>query len=263
MPIRQRVSFGIGIVIRPAAIILTVVFTLTVVFAVFSGLPARAAAPVYTPETVAHGGTIAGVITYAGTPPAPERLEITKDLDICGISPQYDQSLLVGKSGGVANAVVALTDISRGAPLVPMHAVEFDQIGCEYRPRVLAFPAGSTVQIVNSDGILHNVHTQSTINPPINVAQPGFKRVIEVTVASPELISVSCDVHNWMQGWWYVAANPYYALTGADGRYELNNVPPGTYTLRVWQERLGTVNKKVTVAPDGKVTADFALGPLK
>jgi hypothetical protein len=66
-----------------------------------------------------------------------------------------------------------------------------------------------------------------------------------------------------MQGWWYVAANPYYALTGADGRYELKNVPPGTYTLRVWQERLGTVDKKITVAPDGKVTADFALGPVK
>src|SRR5277367_6284733 len=166
---------------------------LTIFFAACWCLPARAAAPTYTAETVANGGTITGVITYAGTPPAPNHLEITKDIDVCGVSPQFDQSLVVGKSGGVANAVVALTDISQGAPLVPAHNVEFDQIGCEYRPRVLAFPAGSTIEIVNSDGILHNVHTQSSINPPINMAQPGFKRVIAVTVAYPELIEVSCD----------------------------------------------------------------------
>jgi len=250
MSIRSRVSIGIVV-----GAVLTIIFVAT--------LPSRAAAPAYTSETVVHAGTIAGVITYAGNPPAPARVDISKDLDVCGISPQFDQSLVVGKSGGVADVVVALTDIRRGAPLVPARGIEFDQIGCEYRPRVLAFPAGSTVDIVNSDGILHNVHTQSTINPPINVAQPGFKRVIEVTVAYPELISVSCDVHNWMQGWWYVAGNPYYAITAADGRYEIKNVPPGTYTLKVWQERLGTTDKKVTVTPDATITADFALGPIK
>jgi plastocyanin len=218
---------------------------------------ARAAVSAYQAEPFTHGGTITGAVTYAGTPPKPKPVEITKDVDACRSGPQFDQSLIVGKDGGVANAIVALADITRGAPPIPEHDVEFDQIHCEYTPRVLAFPAGSTVVVINSDGILHNVHTESSANPPINMAQPGFKRRIEVSVIHPELIKVSCDAHNWMQGWWYAAANPYYAVTGPDGRFTIRNVPPGSYTLTVWQERLGTFQKKVTVPPDGTAKIDF------
>ena len=222
-----------------------------------------AKARAYRGENVADGGVIAGVVKFAGTPPALQVLEVSKDRDVCGTHKLYDQSLIVGKNGGIANAVVALPDIPAGEPLKPEADVKFDQKGCEYRPHVAAFPAGSTVDIINSDGILHNIHTDSEANPVIDIAQPGFKKTVAVTVAKPEAIKVSCDAHNWMEGWWYVAANPYYAVTDANGHFTIGNIPPGTYTLQVWQEKLGTESKQVTVKPGATVTADFAMGRKK
>lgn len=221
----------------------------------------RAAA--YEAVNVTGGGAITGVVKFAGAPPKPARLEVSKDRDVCGTHPLYDQSLEVARDGGIKNAVVAITDISRGEALKPAPDVKFDQRGCEYVPHVAAFPAGSTVEIINSDGILHSIHTESVINPVIDMAQPGFKKTIRVTIEQPEEIKVTCDAHNWMLGWWYVTANPYYAITGANGRYSITNVPPGTYTVQVWQEKLGTLTQKVTVKPAAGVTADFTLRPKK
>lgn len=212
----------------------------------------------YQPETVIGGRSISGTVKLDGHAPAPQRLEVTKDPEVCGARPLYDQSLVVGPSGGIANAVVTLADISKGEPLVPLKDVKFDQEGCEYIPHVIAFPAGSTIQIINSDGILHSIHTESVINPVVDMAQPGFKKTIEVTIADPEVIKVGCDAHNWMRGWWYVTANPYYAVTGPDGDYSIENVPPGTYTLEVWQEKLGVKRQHVTVGQAASVSANFS-----
>lgn len=219
-----------------------------------------AAAFAYQAETVTGPGTIVGTVRFEGTPPQPEKIAITKDVDVCGKRVHYDQSLLVGKDNAIANAVVALPDVQRGKPFPPAQDYKFDQAGCEYSPHVLAFPAGARLDIVNSDGILHNVHDFPTNNPQINMAQPGFKKVIQIRIANPDIIRVECDAHNWMRGWWYVAANPYYAVTGADGHFVLTDVPPGTYTIRVWQEKLGTQERKITLAPGATLKVDFTLG---
>jgi plastocyanin len=217
----------------------------------------------YDAITVNGGGSITGTVKYAGPPPVPARLEVSKDKDVCGDRPLYDQSLVVGVNGGIANAVVTLADIQKGEPMTPLTGVKFDQLGCEYVPHVIAFPAGSTVSIINSDGILHSIHTESSINPPVDMAQPGFKKTITVTIAKPEIIKVGCDAHNWMAGWWYVAANPYYAVTGTDGRYIIKNVPPGTYVVEVWQEKLGIAKESVTVGKGASVDASFTMTPPK
>jgi len=211
----------------------------------------------YQSETVAGGGTIAGAVRFAGPVPKPTRLEVSKDADVCGAHPLYDQSLVVARDGGIRYAVVTIADIQKGEASPPAAAVKFDQSGCEYRPHVAAFPAGSTIEILNSDGILHNIHTESSVNPVIDMAQPGFKKRITVTVAKPEVIKVTCDAHNWMVGWWYVTQNPYYAVTDGAGHFAIANVPPGTYAIQVWQEKLGTLNQKVTVKPSATTTADF------
>lgn len=219
------------------------------------------AAFAYQAETVSNPGTIVGIVRFDGTPPQPEKIAITKDVNVCGKQPHYDQSLVVGKHNAIANAVVALTDIQKGKPFpATAQDYKFDQAGCEYTPHVLAFPAGAALDIVNSDGILHNVHDFPTNNPQINMAQPGFKKTIRIHIANPDIIRVECDAHNWMRGWWYVAANPYYAVTGADGQFVLTEVPPGTYTVRVWQEKLGSQERKVTVAPGQTVKLHFTLG---
>jgi plastocyanin len=222
-----------------------------------------AAAFSYDSAPVADGGTVTGVVKFDGVVSPPSRVAIGKDKDVCGVHPIFNESLVVGRDGGIRNAVVTIADIARGEPLKPGSAITFDQKGCEYQPHVVAFPVGSTVKVLNSDGILHSVHTESTINPVVDMAQPGFKKTISVTIAKPEAIRVTCDAHNWMEGWWYVVANPYYAVTDARGRFFIANVPPGTYTLQVWQEKLGTMTRKVTVPPGKSISADFSMKPAK
>jgi hypothetical protein len=217
----------------------------------------------YRAEVVRDGGTISGFVEYGGPPPSPAPLAITKDREVCGTLPVYDQSLVIGRDRGVANAVVTVADIAQGQPLKPDPAVRFDQKECQYIPHVAVFPAGSTVIILNSDGILHNIHTESSANPIIDLAQPGFKKQIRVTIEKPEVIKVTCDAHNWMEGWWYVTATPYYAITDGHGHYAIHNIPPGTYTLLVWQERLGTQTQRVVVRPGAATAADFTLKSLK
>ncbi len=139
--------------------------------------------------------------------------------------------------------------------------VKFDQKGCDYVPHVLAFTAGSTVDIINDDGILHNIHTYSTKNPSFNMAQPKFKKVIQQKVEQPEVIRVTCDAHGWMHGWWVATDTPYFAVTDDKGNYEIKDVPAGNYTITVWHEKLGTQDQKVDVKDGASATTNFTLKP--
>ena len=158
----------------------------------------------------------------------------------------------------MVNAVVWITDIEKGKPMEPQ-TVTLDQKGCEYHPHVLAFPAGSTVDILNSDGILHNVHSYSKINNPFNMAQPKFRKKMDVKIDKPEIFQVRCDVHAWMEGWMFSAPNPYFAVTDSSGSYKLTDVPPGTYNVEVWQETLGKQAQKVTVKANEASEVNFEL----
>lgn len=206
----------------------------------------------------AAGGTISGQVKLDGAAPAPKEVEVTKDKEVCGLHKHFTEDLIVDSGGGIANAVV----IVKGAKgdLKPGD-VTFDQKGCDYVPHVLAFPAGSTVKIVNSDGILHNIHTYSTANPSFNMAQPKFKKVIEQKVEKPEVIKVTCDAHGWMHGWWYATDTPYFAVTDDKGNYTIKDVPAGDYTVEVWQEKLGTDDQKASVKDGGSTTTNFTMKP--
>ena len=206
----------------------------------------------------AAGGTISGTVKYEGTAPKPKKVEVTKDKEVCGLKPHFEEDLEVSGDGGIANAVVVVKG-AKGE--VKPEDVKFDQKGCDYIPHVLAFPAGSTVEIINSDGILHNIHTYSTANPPFNMAQPKFKKVIKETVSKPEVIKVTCDAHGWMHGWWYATDTPYYAVTDDKGNFTIKDVPAGNYTVEVWQEKLGTEDQKADVKDGGTATVNFTLKP--
>ncbi len=210
----------------------------------------------YEAVAVADGGTIKGTVRYKGDPPAPARVAITADREVCG-DEKTAQNLLVGPDKGIQNVVAYLFDIERGTALEP-GTVTVDQKGCEYVPRVLLFPAGSKVKIRNSDGILHNTGILAEMNRTFTVAQPKSRRVVEKKIEKPEMpIKVQCDVHRWMRGWWIAQAHPYYALTDAAGRFTLSDVPPGTYTLALWHETLGRLRQTVSVAP--KATSELTL----
>ncbi len=211
----------------------------------------------YEGGAVKDGGTISGVVKFKGTAPTPKKLEVTKDKEVCAKTPKTDQSLVVS-GGNLVNAVVYITDIQKGKKLEPQK-VTLDQKGCEYHPHVLAFPAGATVEILNPDGILHNIHSYSKANPTFNLAQPKFKKALTVKIEKPEAINVKCDVHGWMNAWLFAAPNPYVSLTDKTGTFKLTDVPPGTYTVEVWHETLGKTSQKVTVKAKEEAKVSFEM----
>ena len=212
----------------------------------------------YEGGDVKDGGSISGTVKFKGTAPAPKKLDVGKDKEVCGKSPKVDQSLMV-EGGNLVNAVVTITDIKKGKK-IEVKKVQLDQNGCEYHPHVLAFPAGSTVEVLNPDGILHNVHSYSKANTPFNMAQPKFKKTLDVKVEKPETIEVKCDVHGWMHGWLVASETPYFAVTDKSGTFKLDNVPAGSYNVELWHEKLGKSSQKVTVKAkeDAKVNFEVA-----
>ncbi|MEE9218542.1 MAG: carboxypeptidase regulatory-like domain-containing protein [Acidobacteriota bacterium] len=191
-------------------------------------------------------GALSGRLSFAGAPPGPQRVEVTKDQQVCGAHPIVREDLLVGADGGLRNVVVSLVGVpATGAAGLP--ATELRQKGCVFVPHVVLMPAGEVLAIYNDDGILHNIHTFSTLNRPVNRAQPKFKKRIEIQFERPETIRVTCDAHPWMQSWLVVSDHPYVAVSDAGGAFRIENVPPGTYETRLWHETLGERTRQVQV----------------
>ncbi len=212
----------------------------------------------YDGGAVSNGGTISGVVNFKGTAATPKKLKITKDKKACDKSPKTDPTLIVS-DGKLVNAVVFIKDIKKGKA-IKKGKIQMDQNGCEYSPHVLAITAGSKVEFLNPDKILHNIHTYSKANKPVNRAQPKFKKKLKIKFTKPEVIAVKCDVHGWMSGWLFVSENPYYSVTDAQGGFKLTDVPAGTYTVEVWHETLGTASQKVTVKPKGSANITLEIG---
>src|SRR6185436_18773562 len=119
-------------------------------------------------------------------------------------------------------------------------------------------PAGGTVEFLNSDRLLHNIHSTSRSNAVFNRTQPKG-RTIPIVFTKPEIVRIGCDLHGWMRAWIVVMEHPFQAVTGAAGEFAIPNVPPGKYTLNVWHETLGTVTKDVTVG-EGDATTTIDIG---
>ena len=155
-------------------------------------------------------------------------------------------------------------DISSGADFPSDAKYEIDQKGCQFDPHVRLLPVGKRLTMINPDRINHNVHIFSSVNTAFNKSQPGTRRKMNVKAVKKAEgpVAVKCDVHGWMKAWIAYIPHPYFAVTDENGKYTLENVPPGTYKLAYWQEACGT-NKdapvSVTVEAGGTVTQDFTL----
>ena len=214
----------------------------------------------YEATTVSDGGTIVGEVKYAGDPPAPEKIEVTKDVNICGSAPKVSPELTVGANKGIQDVVVSLPDIPKGKALEkPAKPPVLDQKNCEYHPYAQIFPVNTTLEVLNSDDVLHNVKTEAGSKTSFNVAQPKFKKKITQEFKTPEIVQVECNVHGWMNAILVVAENPYYALTDANGSFKISDVPPGKYTLKVWHSKLGEQTKEVTVGPKEEAKVAFEM----
>lgn len=193
----------------------------------------------------APAASIKGAVLYAG--PALEKKAIPINIDqyVCGKSHESDE-LIVGPNRGIRWAVVSIQPPPAAKWEPSSKPVQMDQQQCLYVPRVVIVPVGGTVEFLNTDRLLHNLHSVSTENPTFNRTQPKG-RTIPMVFKKPETVRIDCDLHTWMRAYVVVAEHAFYAVTGPNGEFALDNVPPGKYTLKVWQEQLGTVTREVTV----------------
>jgi len=195
---------------------------------------------------VALGGSIKGTVVLKGATPELRKLAVTIDQYVCG-KEKSPEDLLVSPQGRIRNAVVWLDKAPAGSAGEALPSTTtMDQKDCSFAPRVVIVPAGGRIDFLNSDRLLHNLHSTPSANPPFNRTQPKG-RTIAISFSHPEIIRVTCDLHSWMRGWVVVAEHPFYALTDPAGQFTLRGLAPGRYTVRVWQERLGTSSKDIVV----------------
>jgi plastocyanin len=194
----------------------------------------------------AAGGTIKGTVVLKGTAPEVKKLAVTIDQYVCG-KEKNPEELVLSPQAGIRNAVVWLDKPPTVATAEALPStISMDQRECMFTPRVVLVPAGGKVDFLNSDRLLHNLHSTPSANAPFNRTQPKG-RTITISFSHPEIIRVTCDLHSWMRGWVVVADHPFYAMTNGAGEFELRGLPPGRYTLKAWQERLGTISRDVAV----------------
>jgi plastocyanin len=214
----------------------------------------------YEAMPVTDGGTIVGEVKYAGDPPPPEKIDVTTDTNICGSEPKLSPALTVGANKGIKDVVASLPGIQKGKVLAkPDKPPVLDQKSCEYHPYAQIIPVGTSLEITNSDDVLHNVKTKGGTKTSFNIAQPKFKRKLTVEFKNPEIVQVECNVHGWMNAIIVVTDNPYEALTDANGAFKITDVPPGKYTLKVWHSKLGEQTKEVTVGAKEEVKVAFEM----
>ena len=168
--------------------------------------------------------------------------------------------MLVNKDGEVQNAFVYVKEGLDPAYTfdVPAKAVEFSQRGCVYGPRVFGVRAGQPIDIVNEDDTMHNVHALPNSNREFNRSSLKRAKMTQVFTVPEVMVRFKCDVHPWMTAYVGVMAHPFFAVTGADGTFDLKGLPPGTYTVEAWHERFGTQTQQVTVAEKQAQTVAFA-----
>lgn len=188
---------------------------------------------------VKSGGTITGAVSYKGKLPAPRKIQIVKDHESCGKHPVEVPLMNCDDSGRVAQAVVFLANIKEGKDFPKADKKPLiDQSECEFHPHIQIVRAKEEIEILNSDPVAHNINATQRIYTLFNVLQPQQGMKATQTFSKPGVVSLRCNVHDWMQGYVHVALHPYFQVTGADGAFRLENVPPGTYELAVWQEYL-------------------------
>ena len=220
------------------------------------GAPAAAPGPSGT-------ASVHGTVRFSGTAAPNPRIDMTEEPKCKAryASAPSQPIVVTGANGVLANAFIYVkSGLPEGATYPPTATpVVIDQEGCLYHPRVLGLMVGQTLAIENSDSLLHNIKAMGKTNRPFNISQPAAGMTTNRTFSASEvMIPLECSVHGWMHAFVGVLPHPYFATSGADGTFNIANLPAGTYTIEVWHESLGAQTATVTVADGESKTADFS-----
>lgn len=207
---------------------------------------------------------IAGKIHFQGAVPKPTKVMMDAD-PICTkqhATEVYTNEYIIDANNMLANVFVYVKNYSGPKIPVPKDTMVFDQRGCEYYPHVFGMRAGQPLAILNSDPTLHNVHAIPTVNSQFNLAMPKAGMRVTKMFEKPEvMLKIKCDVHSWMAAYAGVLDHPYFAVSDVAGGYTIGPLPPGTYEIEAWHEKLGTMTQTVTVGDNATGAADFTFVP--
>lgn len=213
--------------------------------------------------SVAATADLSGKVSFKGAAPKNDAVKMSADPKCVASNTGkkvLKDDVAVSKGGGLANVFVYVKTGVTNPPAAPTTAVEFDQRGCMYVPRVFGVRAGQPIKIINSDPTLHNVHALPKSNPGFNMGMATKGQVIEKKFTKPEMgLKIKCDVHSWMAAYANVMDHPYFAVTDAEGAFNIPGLPAGEYTVEAWHEKLGTQTAKLNVAATGG-KQDFTFG---
>jgi plastocyanin len=222
--------------------------------------PAATSAPAAAPIDPATAATVSGTVKFEGAAPPAAKIDMSQDPTCKGTN---TAEAVVTSGGHLANVFVYVKDGLGGRTFdVPKEAVTLDQSGCKYHPHMLGVMAGQDIKIVNSDPTTHNIHPTPKDNREWNESQPPNTAPLDKNFAREEiLLPVKCNQHPWMKMYINVMKNPFYAVSGADGKFEIKGLPPGDYTLAFVHEKYPEQDMKVTLAAKDSKTVDVTFKP--
>lgn len=220
----------------------------------------QASAVTYAETMVASGGTIAGTIRVDGAAPAVRVSRVTSDEAVCADGANDEAT---DADGRVGNAVVWLEGVSAGKRRSRIRRYELSQQRCALEPRVQAVDAPGTINVHNHDPVAHRTRfvarPAGTVLSVVREVDAGQVVPEERVAARAGLVEVRCELHPWTQGWVAVFDHPYHTVTGNDGAFTIDEIPPGTYTLVVWHERGERTARQVTVAAGQTLSEDIRI----
>lgn len=206
-------------------------------------------------------GNVSGRVTFEGTPPENAAVNLASDPACVTARPDgLKLDTVMVNNGGLENVFVYVKDgLGNYYFETPTTAVTLDQKGCHYSPHVFGLRTGQPLEIVNSDQTLHNVNAMAQVNQAFNMGQAMQGMKSQKMFTKPEvMVRIKCDVHSWMTAYAGVLNHPYFAVTANGGAFELKDLPPGTYTIEAWHEKLGTETQSVTLGAKETKSVGFA-----
>src|SRR2546422_1887567 len=223
---------------------------------------APAVTPAAAPVDLATVGSVSGTVKLDGPAPKPKKINMDAEPSCAAIhasSPAFDEEVVEGEGGSPATVVVSSKEGAGNRAFEPPKTpVTLDQKGCTYIPHVVALQASQPLDVINSDKTTHNIHPVPKNNREWNKSQVAGAPNIEDAFAREEIsVPVKCNIHPWMKSYIAVFKNPYFQVTGANGSFELKNLPPGTYTIEAWHEKYGTSDQTVTIGPKESKAVTF------